>query len=206
MQIIYSTIWHTWKTSSKLLEHFDAFDFTRWIQIVDTFDIWLLEKTHLDLIRRQLAQVQVRLAFAHIHFTLDVLHIANASQEFFNSFNDIYMRVVQVQWHWPVEEHIFGAKEIDSVELVEWTEDAEWFVDVIVGRQRATGKVKANFVFRPWFWYVKVKLPNSMIEIGFDGLVKLGELEEKKFISLFFALHVSTIIIKSIVTWQRVRS
>lgn len=45
----------------------------------------------------------------------------------------------------------------------------------MVGRQRAAGKMQTNFLLGPVLGNVKVKLPNSMIQISLNGLVKLEE-------------------------------
>jgi hypothetical protein len=42
-----------------------------------------------------------------------------------------------------------------------------------VRRERAAGKVQTNFLLGPVFRNIKVKLPDSVIQISSDGLVKL---------------------------------
>lgn len=83
------------------------------------------------------------------------------------------MRVIQVQWHRPVEKHILVPNHLNGVQRVERTEESEAFINIVVGRQRTSGEVKNNFLFGPIFWNIKVKLPNSVTQISSDGLVKL---------------------------------
>lgn len=85
------------------------------------------------------------------------------------------MRIVQVHGHWPVEEHILALYYLDAVQRVQRTENAEALINVMVGRQRAAGKMQTNFLLGPVLGNVKVKLPNSMIQISLNGLVKLEE-------------------------------
>ena len=83
------------------------------------------------------------------------------------------MRVVQVHSHGPVENNIFTFYQLDGVQGVERTEAAKALVNTFVRRERAAGKMKANLIVRPIFRNIKVKLPNSMVQISFDRLVKL---------------------------------
>lgn len=108
------------------------------------------------------------------------------------------MRVVQVHGRRPVENNIFAFYQLDGVQGVERTEAAKAFVDTFVRRERAAGKMKANFIVRPIFWNIKVKLPNSVIQISFDRLVKL-EMEIELGKNIFFVtLFVCNLILSDL--------
>lgn len=87
------------------------------------------------------------------------------------------MRIVQVLGHRPIKKYVFTFYQLNGFQRVEWTEKAKAFINVMVRRKRTTGKMQHNLILRPVLRYIKVKLPNSVIQISFDGLVKLKEEE-----------------------------
>jgi hypothetical protein len=89
--------------------------------------------------------------------------------------NLLTMRIIQVLWNRPIEEHILAFKQFNAFHLLNGTEESEALVNVIIWGARTARKVKEarNVIVRPWFCDVKVKLPNSVIQVSFYGLMEL---------------------------------
>lgn len=137
-----------------------------------------MSKTIYHFIGRQFTEFQtVGIVLAYKYLTLNALHIANGFKKFLNPIHNIYMRVVQVHGYWPVKEHILALYQLNVIQRVQWTEDSKALVDVVIGRERTAGKVKENFLLGPFLRNIKVKLPNSVSQISFYGLVKLERTE-----------------------------
>lgn len=103
-----------------------------------------------------------------------MLNVADSVEKLFDALHNIYRRIVQVHWFRPVEKHILTLYQLNMLQTVDWTEESETFVNFVIRRERASGKMQTNFFFRPVLRDIKVKLPNSMTQISFDGLVKLN--------------------------------
>jgi hypothetical protein len=65
--------------------------------------------------------------------------------------NLLTMRIIQVLWNRPIEEHILAFKQFNAFHLLNGTEESEALVNVIIWGARTARKVKEarNVIVRP---------------------------------------------------------
>jgi len=162
---------------------------------MDALHVVQVQQTHLRILRQRLQlQVGVQLV-AHVDITTESFHHTELGVEVIQAIHNGDVRKVQVHRLLPIYKYIFGAHHIDMLDVCGWTKYAKSLVYIVVRlrkyfklisvcnipykflthRKRASWKMENYRFFGPIFSNIKLKIPNTIIQVRFYGLMKLQE-------------------------------